>query len=151
MEYFAYSQKAFVYKYIVMLSDIDQFQHMSFANYLRLMFLSTDALFVSLLDDVFLSRHRFQLIDSRMQFKRQTKIGDSILIKVNSSMVSDGRFTLLYTFVIEGEGGLVSLGKQNYEIRNVADAGEIDETILGNLEKLLKPISVDENYLVYKY
>ena len=93
MEYFAYSQKAFVYKYVVMLSDADQFRHMSFANYLKLMFLATDALFVSCFDEGFLTRYRLRLRDSRVQFRRQTVAGDSILIKINSSELKDAGFS----------------------------------------------------------
>ena len=100
MEYFAYSQREFVYKYVVMLSDIDQFKHMSFANYLKLMFLATDALFISCLKPEFLSHHRLKLLNSRMQFKRQTTVGDNVLIKVNSSGMEHKTFSLLYTFVI---------------------------------------------------
>ena len=107
MEYFAYSQQAFVYKYVVMLSDTDQFEHMSFANYLKLMFLASDALMVSCHDKEYLNEYRLSLINSRLQFKKQTVAGDNILIKVNSSEVQDGQFSLLYTFVIEGAGELV--------------------------------------------
>ena len=82
MQYFAHSQKEFVYKYVVMLSDVDQFQHMSFANYLRLMFLATDALFLDALKRDFLMTSRLVLNESRMQFKRQTTAGDHILIKI---------------------------------------------------------------------
>ena len=64
MEYFSYSQKTFVYKYVVMMSDADQFQHMSFANYLKLMFLATDALFVTCFDGPFLAQNRLKLLQS---------------------------------------------------------------------------------------
>jgi acyl-CoA thioesterase FadM len=96
MKYFAYSQKEFLYKYIVMLSDIDQFRHMSFANYLRLMFLATDAFLMPNMGSEFTGRYRLKLRDSRTQFKRQTIAGDSILIKLNTSHVSDTDFSFFY-------------------------------------------------------
>ena len=149
MQYFAYSQKAFVYKYVVMLSDTDQFKHMSFANYLKLMFLATDALFVSCFDTEFLNRNRLRLANSRMQFKRQTAAGDNILIKVNASESNGSQFTLLYTFVIEGRGELVGLGRQSFDLLNEGNRslGEVPS----HIKNLLGPIQVNEEHLVYKY
>ena len=149
MEYFAYSQKAFVYKYVVMLSDTDQFKHMSFANYLKLMFLATDALFVSYFDESFLSKSRLRLVNSRMQFKKQTMAGDHILIKVNSSEINSHHFSLLYTFVIEGTAELVGLGHQTYEMLDLKN--QVSSQIPTNLANLLEPIRVDEAHLLYKY
>jgi len=151
MKYFAYSQQAFIYKYIVMLSDTDQFQHMSFANYLRLMFLATDAMFLACSDDEFLSHYRFQLLDSRMQFKKQSNIGDSILIKVNAAKGEEDSFSLLYTFVLEGSGDLVALAKQVYSVLDMRKSTRIFPMSLGMIKGILGPITVDEKYLIYKY
>ena len=149
MEYFAYSQTAFVYKYVVMLSDTDQFQHMSFANYLKLMFLASDALLVSCLDQNFLSKIRLREIDSRMQFKKQTSAGDNILIKVNSSEIAGSHFSALYTFLIEGSAELVALGRQTFSLLDISTQkpAEMPE----KMKVLLTPISVDERHLLYKY
>ena len=151
MKYFAYSQQAFIYKYIVMLSDTDQFRHMSFANYLRLMFLATDAMFLACSDEEFLSQYRFQLMDSRMQFKKQSNIGDSILIKVNASKSGDESFALLYTFVLEGTGDLVALAKQVYEVLDVKKQSKICPMSLNRIKGILEPLTVDEDFLIYKY
>jgi len=149
MEYFAHSQKAFVYKYVVMMSDTDQFKHMSFANYLKLMFLASDALFLSCLNEDFLRKKRLRLLDSRMQFKRQSVTGEHILIKVNSSEMNGSQFTLLFTFMIEGTAELVALGRQTYEVAslNGTPVSELSE----NLRGVLGPIRVEEEHLVYKY
>lgn len=149
MEYFAYSQKEFVYKYVVMLSDTDQFKHMSFANYLKLMFLATDALFTSCLDGDFLSRSRLKLLHSRMQFKRQSVPGDAILVKVNASGLDAHRFSLLYTFVIEGGADLVGLGKQTYGLFKRGD--DTPEEPPSRMTSILEPIAVDEAHLLYHY
>jgi acyl-CoA thioesterase FadM len=149
MEYFAYSQKAFVYKYVVMLSDTDQFNHMSFANYLKLMFLAGDALFGSCFDQNFLVRNRLKLINSRMQFKKQTVAGDGILIEVNASEIGTSEFTLLHTFIIEGSGDLVGLGRQTYELVNRST--EAQEGIPDRIRDVLIPILTDEEHLLYKY
>ena len=149
MEYFAYSQKAFLYKYVVMLSDTDQFKHMSFANYLKLMFLATDALFISCCDHEFLSKSRLKLINSRMQFKKQTTVGENILIKVNASEIDASRFSLLHTFMIEGSAELVGLGRQSYELIN--QNAQIPEVIPAAVRAVLEPIQVDEHNLLYRY
>ena len=149
MEYFAHSQKEFVYKYVVMLSDTDQFEHTSFANYLKLMFLAADALFVSCYDARFLSTHRLKLVNSRLQFKKQTVAGNHILIKVNSSQIDSSMFSLLFTFVIEGSGELVGLGRQTY---NLLSRGSNQPEFLSEaMKKLLGPIRVEEENLLYKY
>lgn len=149
MKYFAYSQREFVYKYVVMLSDTDQFQHMSFANYLRLMFLATDALLLNHCDQKFLSQYRLALEKSGMQFKRQTLAGDQILIKLNSSNVAMDQFTLLYTYVIENSGELVSLGRQVFKVKLLSKEGSF--IFPEDLRHLLKTIEVDEEHLLYKY
>ena len=149
MEYFAHSQKEFVYKYVVMMSDTDQFKHMSFANYLKLMFLATDALFVSCHKENFLTQYRVKLINSKMQFKRQTVTGNKILIKINACGIIAPRFSLLYTFIIEGSGDLVNLARQSYEVVRYIDKHQT--AFPENMEAVLNPIQVEENYLLYKY
>jgi len=149
MEYFARTQREFVYKYVVLLSDTDQFKHMSFANYLKLMFLATDALFVCCQEEAFLAEYQLKLLKSKMQFRRQTVAGDQTLIKINSADILEDSFTLLYTFIIEGSGDLVGLGKQSFKLVQAvsgAGAGLPDKML-----DLLKPIMVDESNLLYKY
>ena len=150
MKYFAYSQKEFVYKYVVMLSDIDQFQHMSFANYLKLMFLATDALILGVSNhDQLLQKTRLNTYQTRMQFKNQTVFGDNILIKVNSSDVMLDQFNLLFTYVIEETGALVALGKQRLGFTRLDSRGSIETPL--EMTSLLQAISVNEENLLYKY
>lgn len=149
MQYFAYSQKSFVYKYVVMLSDSDQFKHMSFANYLKLMFLSTDAMFMGCMTTNFLKEYRFQMIDSGMKFKRQSVVGDNILIKVNSSRVHESDFTLLYTYVLEERGDLVALGRQTFRFVCADSHGQVP--ITADMRKYIDQLAVDEENLIYKY
>ncbi|MSR77768.1 MAG: hypothetical protein EXS63_06030 [Candidatus Omnitrophica bacterium] len=151
MQYFAYSQKAFVYKYVVMLSDIDQFQHMSFANYTKLMFLAADALFVSCLDQNFLCKKRLRLINARMQFKRQTIAGDHILIKLNTAGLTETQFSLLHTFVIEGSGELVGLGRQTYELTPLMERHPERIFDTPGIKNVLESIVVKEETLLYQY
>lgn len=151
MEYFAYSQKAFVYKYVVMLSDTDQFKHMSFANYLRLMFLASDALFVDCYNKDFLEKYRLRAKESRMQFKQQTTVGDQLLIKLNASKINGNQFSLLYTYVIEGSGELVGLARQQFELLPLNGHDGVSNVIMAPFKTLLTPIAVDEGNLLYKY
>jgi acyl-CoA thioesterase FadM len=148
MKYFAYSQKSFIYKYVVMLSDIDQFKHMSFANYLRLMYLASDALFVSGVKD-FSEKLRLRALNMRMQFKRPTVVGDHLLIKVNASTSTPPKFCLLYTFMMEKTAELVGLGRQEYVCESLT-AGCPN----GNFESFcdhLRSIEMDEKFLLYRY
>ncbi len=148
MKYFAYSQKEFIYKYVVMLSDIDQFKHMSFANYLKLMFLATDALMVGIPNcRELIQRYRLKTYQTNMQFKNQTVFGDSILIKVNASNLIEDRFNLIFTYVIEETAALIALGKQRLGF--VVDNQSVP--IPNGIEDLLEPITVDEENLLYKY
>lgn len=149
MKYFAYSQKEFVYKYVVMFSDIDQFKHMSFANYLKLMFLVADALLMPCLEMDFLSRYKLKVLDSRMQFKRQTVVGDNIIIKVSSTGIEDCRFALLHTFVVEESAELIALGRQMWNVSG--RGGEVLPKMPDSLLELIDPIRVDEQCLLYKY
>lgn len=149
MKYFAYSQKEFVYKYVVMLSDVDQFQHMSFASYLRLMFLATDALLMTDINQEFIHQFRLTLRNSNMQFKRQTIAGDSILIKINASHVMEDNFVLVYTFIAENTGDLIGLGRQVYQMKLLQGNNVVPLTL--TMKQLLETIEVDEDQLLYKY
>ncbi len=149
MEYFAYSQNVFIYKYVVMLTDTDQFKHMSFANYLKLMFLATDALLTPVINPAFLMTYRLKVKNSRMQFKKQSAPGDVILVKVNASEVNVSNFSLLYTFLVEGSAELVGLGRQSYELLDLKT--NVTETIPEQMRNVLLPIRVEESNLVYKY
>ena len=149
MEYFAYSQKEFVYKYAVMFTDIDVFKHMSYANYLKLMFLASDALFEPLLRTSFLTEIRIKVAKTKMQFKHQTALGERILIKVNSSHIELYGFDLLYTFVAEETGNLIGLGRQCFCLEKAEGHERIPLNAV--FIEALNRILVDEEYLVYKY
>lgn len=149
MEYFGHGQQAFIYKYVVMLTDTDQFKHMSFANYLKLMFLATDALLAPVLDPDFLLAYRLKLKTLRMQFKRQTAPGDVILVKVNTTEINPSNFSLLYTFLVDGSAELVGLGRKTYEILGLKT--NVAEATPEQVKNILLPIKVEESNLVYKY
>jgi len=149
MKYFAYSQREFVYKYVVMASDLDQFGHMSFANYLRLMFLASDALFLSTPSENLRKDCRLKAVKTSMQFKHQTGYGDEILVKVCSSNLANGTFSLLYTYVIEGNALLVGLGRQEFELMSKTNGREMK--LPSSVQVLLEPIKVDERFLIYQY
>jgi len=148
MEYFAYTQRNFVYKYVVTMIDTDQFEHMSFANYLKLMFLATDALFLSASDPRFFLKNRVGLVNSRMQFRRQSSVGEKILIQINSVRDSGPNFSLIYTYVIEGKGDVVALARQTYQL---LAGGTRSESLPPVISGLLESIQVDEEHLLYRY
>ena len=132
-----------------MLSDTDQFKHMSFANYLKLMFLATDALFISSYKGLFLDEYRVKAVNSKMQFKKQTIAGENILIKINSTDVQDTKFSLLHTFMIEGSAELVGLGRQTYELLLLENNRPV--ILPEGIKLVLGPISVIEENQLYKY
>lgn len=108
----------FVYKYIVRYNDIDQFKHMSFANYLKLMFIVVDVLLESKIDhDVF----RLKFISSSMKFKKQTILGDKILISVEAIKLlkTYHRMTINFRFRIEGSDDITGFGSQEYEVKSL--------------------------------
>jgi len=148
MEYFAYSQKEFIYKYVVMTSDTDQFRHMSFANYLKLMYLASDAFLVTALTPGFVNYIKLTNVDSRMQFKRAATIGENILIKINACDISTKNFVLLFTYLREESADLIALGRQSYVEESFTD----DKlNIKEKLETALRQIAVDERNILYKY
>jgi len=110
--------REFSYPYVVMWSDIDQFQHMSFANYLKLMYLSCDGFFLD-----YYKRHpehfeaiRISPFHSQMQFKDQSNFGDRILIEVHSANVALDGFDLYYVFRNQSTSKLIALGKQSFSV-----------------------------------
>lgn len=145
MEYFTFNQKEFDYKYVVMLSDIDQFKHMGFANYLKLMFLASDALFLVFSKskkDFFYKTHLKPVI-SQMHFKQQTSFGDEILVKVHSANITDKGFDLFYGFTIEGDELPVAHGKQEFEVTEIPSG---KETVLPvELRSFLETIHMGSN------
>lgn len=86
-----------------------------------------------------------------MQFKKQSNIGDSILIKVNATKGGPETFTLLYTFALEGAGDLVALAKQTYGVLDTKRKVKISPMSLNRIKGVLGPIAVDEEFLIYKY
>ena len=99
-----------------MLSDVDQFKHMSFANYLRLMSLAADALLLPCLTEIFLDANRLRVVKAKMQFKKQTLVGDNILIKVSSELdEKEKSFTLFYSFDDDANDS-VAFGFQKFNV-----------------------------------
>ena len=148
MEYFTFNQKEFDYKYVVMLSDIDQFKHMSFANYLKLMFLASDALFLAFSkthQDFFDKTHLKPLL-SQMHFKHQTAFGDEILVKVHSANITPRGFILYYRFTTEGDALPVAHGRQEFEAMEVETGKKI--IVPESLKSFLSTIQMDasENF-----
>lgn len=134
-----------------MMSDVDQFKHMSFANYLRLMYLASDALLSPVCSEKALSVFRFQVLGARMQFKRQTIAGKSIVIKLNSTNIegNGATFELLHTFLDEDSAELVGLGWQKYSAEGLQKDGLSE--VLTEISSCIKPIEVDPKNLLYKY
>jgi acyl-CoA thioesterase FadM len=104
-----------------MLSDIDQFKHMSFANYLKLMFLASDALFLAFSNTQknFFNKIYLKAVKSQMHFKHQTSFGDEILVKVYAAHLMEKRFELFYRFTIEGWDEAVAHGRQEFEVMDI--------------------------------
>ena len=69
-----------LFSYCVLPGDVDQFKHMSFANYVKLMFDASDTLFVKNLGNNFQEQWMPKLKYASLQFKKQTQTGDRIAI-----------------------------------------------------------------------
>ncbi len=116
MKYFEHSHSDFVYKYIVTMSDVDIFRHMSYANYIKLLFLASDAFLLSSLTPEFLITVRIKATKTEMDFKYQTKLGDHVIIRINSCNISKNSFCLRYTFTIENTETEIGFGRQLFEL-----------------------------------
>lgn len=106
----------FIHRYLVTLSDIDQFKHMSFANYVRLLFVSSDSLFLKHLGPGYPSTHRMNLICSKLQFKRQTVAGDQIDIRIYDGAANGSNLPLYFEFFLGDPKEVVAEGFQMYQI-----------------------------------
>lgn len=106
----------FTHRYLVTLSDIDQFKHMSFANYVKLLFVSSDSLFLKHLGSAYPFTHRMNLICSKLHFKRQTVAGDQIDIRIYDGAANGSYLPLYFEFSLGTPKEVVAEGFQMYQI-----------------------------------
>ena len=128
------------------MSDIDMFRHMSYANYIKLLFLASDACLLNLTSE-FLDVMRIKVIKTEMNFKYQTKLGDHILIRVNTSVLRKSSFDLLYNFTLENSEQKIGSGKQSFILESLA-GGEM--IMPESLNAMLGQIQ-SGNILIEKY
>jgi acyl-CoA thioesterase FadM len=138
MPYFGHAAKGFFYRYVVKFSDIDQFKHMSFANYLKLMCLSSDALFLPYYEKENIEKNRLKITDMGLKFKRQTEINDCLLIHINASEIEGVCFSLTHIFTMEISNEVVAVGFQKYQA--VSTNGQPQSELNAMLENILKDI-----------
>jgi acyl-CoA thioesterase FadM len=129
----------FIYKYIIRWSDLDQFQHMSFANYLKLMFSVVDNLIHASLDT---SQYRLHHLEASMNFQKQTVLGDKVIVKTQSEII--GMIIKLYfQFELEASSEKVGYGVQLYEIRDTNTKQLVlPKNIVQILDKITKQCEV---------
>jgi len=110
------SPSGFIYEHLVTLSDVDQFKHTSFANYVRLMFVAADTLFLTYLGPEYAAARKMRLKFSKLHFKRQTVVGDVISIRVYDGAAQGSEIPLHFDFVLAGSNEAVATGFQLYEV-----------------------------------
>ena len=136
VSHFGLGNSEFIYKYTVLPSDIDFFRHMSYANYLKLMYTSADTLFVEALG-LFLGQVYLKATNTKMKFKHQTKMGDKILIRINSKNISFESFDLCYVFLLENTNNVVAVAEQTYRVVNINN-----DVLIKKLSPMLSEIRI---------
>ena len=111
-----YLNTGYAHKCTVGLSDIDLFMHMSYANYLRLLFQASDGFFLSLTGKEFLKKNRIKANKTSVEFKYQTELGDIIIIYVLLGAMNCDSWELIYKFELEDNNKLIALGRQAFSI-----------------------------------
>jgi acyl-CoA thioesterase FadM len=113
--------KGFVFSHRVLPNDVDQFKHMSFANYIKLMFDAADTLFLKMLGDGFQDRFKTQLKYATVQFKQQTRTGDLIFIipqvsKADNIVTIEAKYVIDLGMPTEEE---VACGEMVYQLESL--------------------------------
>lgn len=149
----AAKQKEFTYELVVTQGDITPYGSASFINFIRWYGIARDALlqwrnlgFDGSLKTVVETDVSF----CNVQYKREAILQDEIIIKVNSCDIQENTFTLLFTLIRKQDALIISLGKQEISFYN-AKTGELLNLPEPLVQKVLKPIQVDEKSLLFKY
>lgn len=144
--------REFTYEFTVLLSDCDVFGHAGYAKYLRWQSSAIDTLFLTdpRAKAFLVKRARVKSYYIGMHYRHGTVYGDQVLTKLNTSQIEPTGCTLLFTFVLKGEGTVVGLGKQKIHFVD-SQTGTLVRVPAEILEGLLKPIEVEEKSLPYRY
>ncbi len=131
--------KGFVFSHRVLPNDVDQFKHMSFANYIKLMFDAADTLFLKMLGDGFQDRIKTHLKFASVQFKKQTRTGDLVFIipqvhKAGNMVTIEAKYYIELGTAAEEE---VAFGEMVYELEgldrtSVLSPGQFLEALASN-------------------
>lgn len=149
----ASKQREFAYELVVTQGDVTPYGSASFINYVRWYNIARDALLQWRnlgLGDLLRNVIETEVSFCNIQYKREVRLQEEIIIKVNSSDIKEKEFTLLFTLIRKDNALLISLGKQKINFRNF----QTDEVLClpqPLVQNVLKPIEVDEKSLLFKY
>jgi len=138
---------------VVTQGDITPYGSASFINYVRWYGIARDSVLQWRdlgLEDSLRSLVEIEVKDCNVQYKRQAMLQDEIIIKINSSNITQKEFRLLFTLIRKDNALLISLGRQDISLRNYK-TGEILNLSESFLNNVLKPIEVDEKDMLFKF
>ncbi|MCK5081481.1 MAG: hypothetical protein KAR31_01115 [Candidatus Omnitrophica bacterium] len=149
----ASKQKESRVELVVTQGDITPYGSASFIHYVRWYGIARDALLQWRdlgFDDALRSFVEIEVSFCNVQYKRQAMLQDEIIIKTNSANVTKNSFTLLFTLIKKDDASLISLGKQEISFRD-SKSGEILDIPESCIEKVLRPIEVDEKEMLFNF
>lgn len=153
MRYTAQKQKEFKIETVVTQGDITPYGSASFIHFVRWYGVARDALLqwrALGFDDSLKSHVEIDVLFCNIQYKRQAMLQDEIIIKVNSANITEDGFTLLFTLIKKDDALIVSLGKQEINLRH-SKTGEILKLSEALVENVLKNIEVDEKSMIFNF
>ena len=149
----ATKQKEAQIELVVTQGDVTPYGSASFINYVRWYGIARDALLQWRdlgFNDSLKSLVELEVSFCNIQYKRPAMLQDEIIIKLNSSNITENSFALLFTLIRKDNALLISLGKQEIRFRN-SKTGKIlglPELLIGNV---LRSIEVDEKSMLFKF
>ncbi|MCX5715491.1 MAG: acyl-CoA thioesterase [Candidatus Omnitrophica bacterium] len=149
----ATKQKEFIFELVVSEGDITPYGSASFVNYVRWYNIARDALLQWRnlgFEDTMKHIIQTEVSFCNIQYKREAMLQDEIIIKINSSEITDRTFNLLFTIIRKDNALLISLGKQKISFRNLK-TNEIINLKHSFIKNVLRSIEVDEKTLLFKY
>lgn len=146
-------QKEFIIGSVVTQGDITPYGSASFINYIRWFGIARDALLQWRnlgFEESLKGLIEIEVPFCNVQYKQQAMLQDEIIVKTNSSNITDKNFTLLFTILKKEDAALISYGKQEIGLRH-SKTGDLLDLPDYFVKNTLKPIRVEEESMLFKF
>jgi len=97
----------FEYAYTVGYSDIDIFKHMSYVNYIKVIFNALDSILLIGAEKKDFELMKFSIEKTQIQFMSSAVFGDQLLISVIAKNITASGFELEYSYFNKSNGLMV--------------------------------------------